>query len=157
LLGKPRLDGNWGALYEDDDEHTEKATFFNPNGPNAKNHMGFASFQGGRTPPLFLQELAHLSSLLTAVAFSTLRNDIDGSESPLAFYQPALHWPKVDPNKDKWMKTVGVGSFFHRVYVFWGMGRSPDDTMPVGHYPSFEVFRMWKFDSCKWPRAPMPK
>jgi hypothetical protein len=34
-------------------------------------------------PSLFLQELAHLSSLLSAVAMSTLRNDIEMAESPL--------------------------------------------------------------------------
>jgi hypothetical protein len=43
----------------------------------------YASRLAGRTPPLFLQELAHLCSLLVAVAYSTLRNDIDGAESPL--------------------------------------------------------------------------
>ena len=35
-------------------------------------------------PSLFLQELAHLLSLLSAVALSTLRADAEGTESPLA-------------------------------------------------------------------------
>jgi hypothetical protein len=46
-------------------------------------------------PSLFLQELAHLSSLLTAVAMSTLRNDIELAESPLREYIPGEPWPPV--------------------------------------------------------------
>jgi hypothetical protein len=61
--------------------------------------QGFASTKGGRTPALFLQELAHLSSLMTAVAFSTLRNDVEGAESPLDVYEPGADWPEVDPGK----------------------------------------------------------
>jgi len=60
---------------------------------------GFASTAGGRTPPLFLQELAHLSSLLMAVALSTLRNDVEGAESPLEVYIPDSPFPQVDPDK----------------------------------------------------------
>ena len=48
--------------------------------------------------PLFLQEGAHLLSLLSAVAMSTLRNDIEAAESPLATFQPAAPWPHVDPD-----------------------------------------------------------
>jgi hypothetical protein len=50
-------------------------------------------------PSLFLQEAAHLLSLLSAVAMSTLRNDIEGSESPLVEYEPGLPWPCVDPDE----------------------------------------------------------
>ena len=46
-------------------------------------------------PSLFLQELAHLSSLLSAVAMSTLRNDLDLAESPLCEYIPGQPWPPV--------------------------------------------------------------
>ena len=46
-------------------------------------------------PSLFLQELAHLSSLLSAVAMSTLRNDIEMAESPLTEYIPGQPWPPV--------------------------------------------------------------
>jgi predicted membrane chloride channel (bestrophin family) len=49
-------------------------------------------------PDLFLQELAHLVSLLSAVALSTLRNDVEGSESPLTAYIPGQPWPPVDPD-----------------------------------------------------------
>ena len=38
--------------------------------------------------PLFLQEAAHLLSLLSAVAFSTLRNDLEHAESPLITFTP---------------------------------------------------------------------
>jgi len=47
---------------------------------------------------LFLQETAHLLSLLSAVAMSTLRNDLEGAESPLATFVPGAPWPCVDPD-----------------------------------------------------------
>lgn len=50
------------------------------------------------TPPLFLQELAHLSSLACAVALSTLRNDMERGESPLGIYIPGSDWPEIDPD-----------------------------------------------------------
>jgi hypothetical protein len=56
---------------------------------------------------LFLQELAHLCSLLNAVALSTLRNDIDGAESPLGIYVPGAPWPEANPDKDR-PKKVGM-------------------------------------------------
>jgi predicted membrane chloride channel (bestrophin family) len=49
-------------------------------------------------PPLFLQELAHLMSLLSAVALSTLRNDLEQAESPLIPFTPGEPWPHVDPD-----------------------------------------------------------
>lgn len=49
-------------------------------------------------PPLFLQEAAHLLSLLSAVALSTLRNDLEGAESPLTTFTPGAPWPHVDPD-----------------------------------------------------------
>lgn len=50
------------------------------------------------TPPLFLQEAAHLLSLLSAVALSTLRNDLEKAESPLIAFTPGAPWPHVDPD-----------------------------------------------------------
>lgn len=41
--------------------------------------------------PLFLQEAAHLLSLLSAVAMSTLRNDLETAESPLITFTPGRH------------------------------------------------------------------
>ena len=97
LLGPARLDGNWGPLFDD-----AKSTFYcrmSPNEPFTSG-KGFASTVGGRTPPLFLQELVHLTSLLNAVALATLRNDVDDAESPLDLYEPGKPWPAVDPSAD---------------------------------------------------------
>ena len=122
LYGPGRLDGNWGALFDDD-----KATFCDPNDPDKYDPKGFASYQGGRTAPLFLQELAHLSSLLSAVACATLRNDIDGAESPLDFYHPGSPWPPVDPDKDEWLKVNGFQALLRNFCSFLGMGPSNEE------------------------------
>jgi predicted membrane chloride channel (bestrophin family) len=50
------------------------------------------------TPPLFLQEAAHLLSLLSAVSMSTLRNDLEQAGSPLISFIPGVPWPHVDPD-----------------------------------------------------------
>jgi len=52
----------------------------------------------GAEPSLFLQEFAHLMSLMSAVAFSTLRGDGEGTEIPLMEYIPGSKWPPVDPD-----------------------------------------------------------
>lgn len=62
-------------------------------------NQNYAHRPNGRTPPLFLQELAHISSLACAVALSTLRNDIEDSESPMDVYEPGSEWPMSDPDK----------------------------------------------------------
>ena len=49
-------------------------------------------------PPLFLEEAAHLLSLLSAVAMSTLRNDLEEAESPLIEFKPGMPWPHADPD-----------------------------------------------------------
>jgi hypothetical protein len=49
-------------------------------------------------PPLFLQEAAHLLSLMSAVAFSTLRNDLEQAYSPLITFTPGAPFPHVDPD-----------------------------------------------------------
>jgi hypothetical protein len=54
---------------------------------------------GSEQASLFLQEAAHLLSLLSAVAFSTLRNDLEQAESPLATFVPGSAWPCVDPDE----------------------------------------------------------
>ncbi len=51
-------------------------------------------------PSLFLQEASHLLSLLSAVAFATLRNDVESAESPLSNYMPGSPWPPVDPDAE---------------------------------------------------------
>lgn len=130
LTGAARLDGNWGKLFPD-----KKATFYqprdrDPSSPNYLNNVpSFASTQGGRTPPLFLQELAHLCSLMNAVALSTLRNDIEDSTSPLGVFKPGEPWPAVDPDE--------IDSYFlngpwhirwtNRIMYFMGFPRSPEE------------------------------
>lgn len=49
-------------------------------------------------PSLFLQEASHLISLLSAVALSSLRDDIEGAEIPLVEHVPGLPFPPVDPS-----------------------------------------------------------
>jgi len=106
LFGPGRLDGGWGKVYPNDITGKPTATYYDiqkfgkdasripPSHPADK--RGFASTKGGRTPSLFLQELAHLASLLCAVALTTLRNGLDDVESPLGVYTPGQKWPEVD-------------------------------------------------------------
>jgi hypothetical protein len=122
LSGRERLDGNWGALFPDG-----KATFVDPKNRHVRHPMGFASFQGGRTPPVFLQELAHLASLMTAVALSTLRNDVDGAESPLDFYQIGSPWPEVDPREIPELHVKGFSRFIANLQYFLGVARTPEE------------------------------
>lgn len=118
LEGPARLDGNWGKLFADG-----KATYFDPQKPNQRDTFGFAGIQGGHTPPLFLQELVHLTSLLTAVALSTLRNDVEGANSPLDIYEPGSTWPPVDPDR---YPSEGIKfTLQQRLLNFLGAGRSP--------------------------------
>jgi hypothetical protein len=117
LLGPPRLDGGWGLLYSYDNDRADASTDYlygdNANNQNERfrdeqqrtraqrslfdDEKGFASRPGGRTPSLFLQELTHLSSLLVAVALSTLRDDMEDAEPPLGVYVPGMKWPAADP------------------------------------------------------------
>lgn len=66
-----------------------------------KNVRSLDVLQNARVPAptLFLQEMAHLFSLLSAVAFSTLRNDVEFAESPIVEYFPGQPWPPVDPDQ----------------------------------------------------------
>jgi len=129
LMGPPRLDGNWGALFPDD-PHGTRATFFDPNANDNYELVklldngiveGFASTKGGRTHSLFLQELVHLTSLLVAVSFCTLRNDLEGIENPLGVYRPGDPWPCADPDKlpKEVMDWIGNGSMLVRTVKYW--------------------------------------
>ena len=122
LTGKPKTDGGWGKLFEDG-----KSTYMKPDDPKDMDHTGFASIQGGRTPALFLQELAHLSSLLNAVALSTLRNDMEGIASPLSLYIPGSAWPAVDPKWDQNVYDTWLEGYFYKVLYFLGATRSPSE------------------------------
>ncbi|OEU17212.1 hypothetical protein FRACYDRAFT_207537 [Fragilariopsis cylindrus CCMP1102] len=100
------------------------STFVDPRRPDNMDPKGFASIQGGRTPPLFLQELAHLSSLMNAVALSTLRNDMEGCQSPLGIYEYGGPWPEVDPNNEEWIKKKGFKALSSAISSFLGVGLS---------------------------------
>jgi len=122
LEGPPRLDGNWGALFDG-----KKATYYDPEHPDKKALAGFASTQGGRTPALFLQELAHLTSLMSGVALSTLRNDVEGAESPLDIYEPGSPWPEVDPERGIRVGRNVITNLISWTARFIGFGRSPEE------------------------------
>eukprot|EP00553_Chaetoceros_curvisetus_P011235 CAMPEP_0204641766 /NCGR_PEP_ID=MMETSP0717-20131115/51318_1 /ASSEMBLY_ACC=CAM_ASM_000666 /TAXON_ID=230516 /ORGANISM="Chaetoceros curvisetus" /LENGTH=549 /DNA_ID=CAMNT_0051662475 /DNA_START=877 /DNA_END=2526 /DNA_ORIENTATION=+ len=65
--------------------------------------VSVANLDGGMeemSPSLFLQEASHLISLLSAVAFTTLRNDLQKAPSPLAEYTVGSPWPSVDPDAE---------------------------------------------------------
>lgn len=118
LTGPQRLDGGWGKYFDDG-----TATFYDRNDGNWSTSQGFASEKGGRTPPLFLQELAHLSSLMCAVALSTVRNDMEGAESPLDVWEPGAAWPEVDPDKMK--ERTYSDNFFDSFRHLMGADRTP--------------------------------
>jgi uncharacterized protein (TIGR02452 family) len=60
------------------------------------------------TPSLFLQEGAHLLSLLSAVAMSTLRTDVMDATPPLVEHIPGRPWPPVDPDNLCLLKPVSI-------------------------------------------------
>ena len=53
------------------------------------------------SPSLFLQEASHLISLLSAVAFTTLRVDLLKAPAPLNEYKVGSPWPSADPDADE--------------------------------------------------------
>lgn len=83
--------------------HTEVETVVTEP-PNPENHVVQSALSNRiqawdtEHPPLFLQEAAHLLSLLSAVAFSTLRNDLEQADSPLIPFTEGAPWPHVDPD-----------------------------------------------------------
>jgi len=122
LEGPAQLDGNWGAQFG-----PNKATFFDSKHPFKIEPEGFASYKGGLTPSLFLQELAHLASLLNAVALSTLRNDVEGAESPLDIYTPGRPWPAIDPHSGSRFAWASEESGRQWFTTFLGVGRTPEE------------------------------
>lgn len=66
--------------------------------------MSVTNLDGGmeneQAPSLFLQEATHLLSLLSAVAFTTLRSDLSKAPAPLCEYETGSPWPSVDPDSD---------------------------------------------------------
>jgi len=78
-------------------------------------------------PSLFLQETLHLVSLLSAVAMSTLRNDIESTASPLTEYLPGKPFPAVDPDAlalDVREQYGNDSTFWRWAYYCLGLSRS---------------------------------
>jgi predicted membrane chloride channel (bestrophin family) len=81
-------------------------------------------------PSLFLQEASHLLSLLSAVAFTTLRNDLQKAPSPLAEYTVGSPWPSVDPDDNKDENNVHLSYemsiVYKTIYYLLGLTRSSE-------------------------------
>lgn len=114
-----------------------------------------ASFDEGPTDPSasilsgdeaitspFLQESAHLFSLLSAVALATLRNDIPDVEPPLEKWEPDDPFPPVDPDdiSNEIRKEYGEhSSFWAALYFLTGLSRSPVQRTLYNHARPFKV------------------
>ena len=103
---------------------------FTSNGPNPERSDRLLRLIGLETPvpSLFLQEAAHLFSLLSAVAMSTLRADIYGTICPLTSYIPGSPLPPVNPDElsdDIKMKYFEASPIWTGVYFLLGIARSP--------------------------------
>jgi predicted membrane chloride channel (bestrophin family) len=108
--------------------HSKKPTSLPKNSKVSSSKDGTNAWEAD-SPPLFLQESAHLLSLLSAVAMSTLRNDLEQVGSPLDTFYPGVDWPHVDPDamdadvRKDWALTT------HRSYTvckyLTGLSRTP--------------------------------
>ena len=90
----------------------------------------------------FLQESAHLFSLLSAVALATLRNDIPDVEPPLEKWEPDDPFPPVDPDdiSDEIRKEYGEHTrFWAAFYFLTGLSRSPVQRTLYNHARPFKV------------------
>jgi len=96
----------------------------------SRKHLREGNLDPDLVPPmLFLEEVAHLLSLMSAVAFSTLRNDLPEAESPLTAFEPGLPWPLVDPDGYKAKVRKGWTQSRSRSYsvLQFTLGRSRND------------------------------
>ncbi len=96
----------------------------------SRKHLREGNLDPDEIPPmLFLEECAHLLSLMSAVAFSTLRNDLPEAESPLTVFEPGLPWPLVDPDGYKSNYRKGWAQSKSRLYsaLQFALGRSRND------------------------------
>lgn len=78
-------------------------------------------------PSLFLEEMAHLFSLLSAVACATLRNDNPCAELPVTEYIPGKPFPPADPDRlDKAVKIeYDHGNTLYKWFLFcFGLSRT---------------------------------
>jgi hypothetical protein len=123
------LNPNNDLLYKYETDNIRETKLFEMKSGHAATGTAMTSRNSHRipAPSLFLQEGAHLISLLSAVALSTLRNDIDIADSPISPYIPGVPWPDVDPDNlpRETKEKYGDGNFFWRwVYFCLGLSRS---------------------------------
>jgi hypothetical protein len=96
----------------------------------SRKHLRDGNLDPDIVPPLlFLEECAHLLSLMSAVAFSTLRNDLPEAESPLTVFEPGLPWPLVDPDGYRGRVRKGWTQSKSKMYsaLQFALGRSRND------------------------------
>lgn len=96
----------------------------------SRKHLRDGHLDPDEIPPLlFLEECAHLLSLMSAVAFSTLRNDLPEAESPLTVFEPGLPWPLVDPDGYRGRVRKGWTQSKSKFYsaLQFALGRSRND------------------------------
>jgi hypothetical protein len=78
-------------------------------------------------PSLFMQELAHLYSLLGAVALESLRANYEGVDMRLKEYVPGSPWPPVDPdylNRDVKSEYGDQNALWSMFYFLTGTSRT---------------------------------
>jgi len=95
--------------------------------PRLSRLQSVANLSGGMmedSPSLFLQEAAHLLSLLSAVAFTTLRNDAHKAPAPLAEYTVGSRWPSADPDADNDQNYYKLSWFVASINYLLGNVRS---------------------------------
>jgi hypothetical protein len=96
----------------------------------SRKHLRDGNLDPDIIPPLlFLEECAHLLSLMSAVAFSTLRNDLPEAESPLTVFEPGLPWPLIDPDGYRGRVRKGWTQSKSKIYsaLQFALGRSRND------------------------------
>jgi hypothetical protein len=124
-----------GGNITTDDDTMEEDT------PTKRNLLQLTGLESP-TPSLFLQEAAHLYSLLSAVAMSSLRVDIEGAQSPLTEHVPGLPIPPVNPDQLSQEIKFTYYESPHKVWTFvsfcLGLSRSP------GHRTMYNAARPFR-------------
>jgi len=95
-----------------------------------------------KTPPtLFMQEAAHLVSLLSAVALSTLRCESEGADAPLVEFIPGHRWPNYNSENDPDMKKYGYhnNGFITTLKYMFDISRTKDERQKYNAARPFPV------------------
>mmetsp|Transcript_19054 Transcript_19054/g.31280 ORF Transcript_19054/g.31280 Transcript_19054/m.31280 type:complete len:493 (+) Transcript_19054:82-1560(+) len=92
-------------------------------------------------PSLFLQETAHLISLLSAVALSTLRYDAEGEEAPLTEFVPGKKWPSNNSDNDEELSQNGYrrNKVMMTVKFLFDVSRSSNEILEYNAARPFHV------------------